>query len=384
MKTIHLFIFLLLSFTVFSQNENDNKKKFGKLKPHYKGYDIFAQKESVYIVRSDIGYYLRVKGNLGTEEKAKINPLHYALADANAYVGFYGGNEQWVGVAIWDEQYSVHDDWEKGDPTGRYYDIGSEEAKNGDFYFAIDPKGLSKQVYVIKENNFYIFNSLKDSESIGGGELPEYIQEMKEYIVAFWAKQEYIYFLVSNEETGPVIYRTKSLYDSEPSITKSAPSVGVKNFLIGGLTAELGGGSSVDWEEVSFAFPFCNNTYLGEIAVPEVTESITIGSLKEKSSSFEKYWEVSSTVSAGVEAGIYSAQMELTSTFGGSSTKTSLQQWSTEETSSIVLGKGINLEQGECINYWQGVMYLNGEKVLTTGIRATNGEKPTEPPVFEW
>ncbi|EAY26901.1 hypothetical protein, partial [Microscilla marina] len=242
----------LISFATFGQS---------KLKPHYKGYDIFSTRKYVYIVRTDLGCFLRAKKLGGSNTtKSEIFPLNEALGNAKHYVGYTNRKgEDSKRCAVWENTYSTHKNF--GDAKGKVKDIGSPLAKNGDHYFALSTEEMGKVVYVIKGFKYYVFKSLSSTKTLNEGVLPKKLQSD---VVAFWGRKKYIYILKNTKERGPLIYRATAsiLNNMKPQLssTVSAPNIGVRNFLIGGLTAKKNGGTSAVWKSVSSAFPFCNDS----------------------------------------------------------------------------------------------------------------------------
>lgn len=365
MKSLLTVVLFLASLAAFGQS---------KLKPHHKGYDIFALDDKIYITRSDIGLYLVTKSFDGTG-KSEIFPLNESLANAEAYVGFRSSGD-WKRCVIRDDSYTMYNKFTS--LKGERKLIGSDLAKNADHYFAKSPEGKSKSVYVIKGSKYHIFDKLSDSKPRKSGDLPKYLQTGD--VVAYWAREKFIYIL-KNTKNGPMVYRTEYLKNQSPSSTVSAPNEAVRNFLIGGLTVK-GSGTRIEWESVHPSFPFCNNGS-GTVAAPKITESITTGVVENYTSSIEKNWSISSTVTTAVGNDIASAQVELTASYGGASVKTNSREWSESNTSSITLDEGKQVAAGTCVGYWQGKMYINEELVMTSGIVYTdNGEKPKGKPNF--
>lgn len=371
-----------------------------KLKPHYKGYDIFAAGGYVYVVRTDIGYVLKAKQLDGSSTaKSKIFPLNEALSNGNGYFGLNrtsGGKLKGTRCVVRDDIYATYKNF--GKTEGKFKKIGSEQAKNGEHYFAVGLKSnrvWPRRIYVIKNNKFYRFKSLADKKpekGYNGVTLTKEAQTdpndstSKDDIVAFWGQSEYIY-MMKNTEYGPLIYRTKDLRKPFTNVV-SAPNNGVRNFLIGGLTAREGGKTSVIWKSVSGAFPFCNTSSdpSSEVAAPKVSESITVGFVKGSTSSIEKNWSVTATV--GVETGglgalVASVHASLSTTYGGASVKTKSREWSTQNTTTVNLDEGKQVKGGKCIGYWQGQMYINDKLVMTTGIYFTDtSDPPANKPKF--
>ncbi|WP_299465714.1 hypothetical protein [uncultured Microscilla sp.] len=382
----HLFVIfactLLASFTAFGQS---------KLKPKYKGYDIFSAGSYVYVVRSDIGYFLRARRLDGASTtKSEIFPLNEALSSGIGYFGLNrisDGKLKGTRCVVRGTMYSTYRNF--GRTKGQFKDIGSEEAQDGDHYFAVGVRKGNKprRIYVIKGNKFYRFKSLKDKKpekGFDGVALPKELQTdstNKDEIVAIWGRSKFIYVL-KNTEFGPLIYRTSDLRKPFSTVV-SAPNDGVRKFLIGGLTAEQGGKTSVVWKSISGAFPFCNTSsnQSSEVAAPKVSETITVGFVKGSTSSIEKNWSITATVgmeTGGLGALVASAHAELSTTYGGASVKTKSKEWSTQNTTTVNLDEGKLVKGGQCIGYWQGQMFINNKLIMTTGIYFTDTKSPPE------
>ena len=388
---------ILTSFTVFGQS---------KLKPHHKGYDIFAAGKYIYIVRSDIGAYLRAKKLDGDNStKSEIFPMNEALRNANHYFGVDKRSKKGKTrrIAIWGTTYTEHKKF--SDPEGTEKTIVSEEARNGNHYFNVKLSSGRQVIYVIKGRKILVFGSLSDSTAITTGLLPD---ELQKDVVAFWGKGKHIYILKNDKERGPLIYKAKRKKSSKPkeknpSISKmlsyeeesyvnweisnviSAPNDGVRNFLIGGLSAVTNGGTAVVWKSISSAFPFCNNSRnpKSRVQAPKHEESIKIGFVEGSTSSIEHNWSVSVNMGYSKEIGpkavgaaVIKKHIELTTEYGGASIKTTSKQWTTENTTTITLDEGKNVWGGKCIGYWQGQILINGKLVMTTGIHFTDNDRP--------
>ena len=385
-----LIVMLAISCTVFGQS---------KLKPHYKGYDIFAAGGYIYVVRTDIGYFLRARQLDGAATaKSKIYPLNEALSNGDGYFGLNRISDnklKGTRCVVRDSIYATYRNF--GKTKGTFKRIGSDKAKNGEHYFAVGVRRGKKarRIYVIKNNKFYRFKSLGDKKPEKGYDGVKLTPEAqtdpndstsKDDIVAFWGQSKYIY-MMKNTEFGPLIYRTTDLRKPFSPVV-SAPNDGVRNFLIGGLTAKQGGKTSILWKSVSGAFPFCNTSSNtgSSVAAPKVSESITVGFVKGSTKSIEKNWSVTSTISVetgGIGALVASAHAELSTTFGGASVKTQSKEWSTQNTTTINIDEGKQVKGGQCIGYWQGQMYINDKLVMTTGIYFTDDKNPPkEKPQF--
>lgn len=397
-NSLALICAVLTSFTVFGQS---------KLKPHHKGYDIFAAGKYIYIVRSDIGAYLKAKKLDGDNStKSEIFPLNEALRNANHYLGVDKRSKKGSTrrVAIWDTSYTEYKKFTE--PKGIEKTL-SERARGGDHYFNVKLSSGRQVTYMVKGKEIFVFGSLSDTV-ISRGYLPE---ELQKDVVAFWGKGRYIYVLKNTKPRGPMIYKYKRKKsskpkDKNPSIGKmlyyetrsyvnwersseiSAPNDGVRNFLIGGLSAVTNGGTSVVWKSISSAFPFCNNSRnpKNRVQAPKHEESITIGFVKGSTSSIEHNWKISTTVGYESEAGIEALKglatavvrkhVELTTEYGGASVKTTSRQWTTENTTTITLDEGKRVGGGQCIGYWQGQILINDKLVMTTGIHFTPNDRP--------
>lgn len=385
---------LLTSFASFGQS---------KLKPHYKGYDIFSAGSYIYVVRTDIGYFLRAKQLDGASTtKSKVYSLNEALSNGEAYFGLNrisqsSGKLKGTRCVVRDSIYATYRNF--GKTKGKFKMIGSKQARGGEHYFAVGVKrskySNNRRIYVIKNNKFYRFKSLADKKPEKGYDGVTLTKEAqtdpndstsKDDIVAFWGQSKYIY-MMKNTEFGPLIYRTTDLRKPFSTVV-SAPNDGVRNFMIGGLTAKQGGKTSVVWKSVSGAFPFCNTSsdQSSTVGAPKVSETITVGFVKGSTSSIEKNWSVTATVgmeTGGLGALVASAHAELSTTYGGASVKTKSREWSTQNTTTINLDEGRQVKGGQCIGYWQGQMYINKKLVMTTGIYFTDTKSPpAEKPVF--
>ena len=195
-----------------------------------KGTDFCGLGNYLYIIRSDLGCYMKVDNAYDPhrEDPVQIYPLHPNCAWGDHYMATPAPNpdKNHFYIISGDDFHIVTDLSTGAAPTivsPQKFKL-HEQCRGGDFYFARD----SDSFYVIKlpknkylHSNGLTYNTLPNSES----NLPVACRECQYY----WASSDHFHFL---KPTGLKYYRTQDLGTTGEVSSINSP---VKTFLRGGL-----------------------------------------------------------------------------------------------------------------------------------------------------
>ncbi|KAM4626539.1 uncharacterized protein O3C94_019585 [Discoglossus pictus] len=308
------------------------------------GVDFFGMNQYYGIVRSDLNCYMKCY-NFNKGEDISIHSLHPSCRGGDHYVAysddlFYiikGNNYRRVSNLSTDDSavvYPLHPNCQGGDhylsAFGNFYIIyRSRGVYHRTTNMNLDEGGVEYSLHPNCQNGLYYFGI-----------------------------SNYYYFVKPHDEWGVQYYRCTNFNKNEGGETFSFhPSI--INFLPGGMALTQGPSYGI-WE--------CLKTISNDSETPIVwTNKITkkVGYEKEKMSSIEHNWKVSSTVSVesgGLTGLIAKAQFSLTAEYGGSSVHTERENWSqatdTEESISLTL------EPKQKMYVWQYQLKLGNQAVL--------------------
>lgn len=318
----------------------------GKIVPKNlaKGVDFCGVGKYYYIVRSDLTCYMR-STNFHRGEDLEVFSLHPACRDGDHYLAhkddlFYiikGNSYRRVTNMNKDEEsiiYTLHPNCQGGDHYLSAFDY---------FYIIYQKRG----VYRRTKN----MNKDEDSEEFT-------LHPNCRNGLYYFGTADYYYFVKPHDEWGIQYLRSTNFNTNENSETFSFhPSV--INFLPGGLGVTKGS-SYGEWS--------CIKTISNDSQTPvEWKKRVTkkIGFEKEKMSSVEHNWKVSSTISAetgGLTALIAKSQFSLTAEYGGSSVNTDKETWS--EATEIEETITATLQPNKKIYIWMYQLGLGKEPVL--------------------
>ncbi|XP_071978380.1 uncharacterized protein [Engystomops pustulosus] len=337
----------------------------GKIVPKTmaKGVDICGVGKYYYIVRSDLGCYMR-STNFNKGENLEIFSLHPACRDGDHYLAhkddlFYiikGNYYRRVKNMNTDEDsvvYTLHPNCQGGDFYLSAWDS---------FYIIY----LSRGVYRKTKN----MNKDEDSE-----EYPLH-PDCKDGLYYF-GTEDYYYFVKPHDEWGIQYVRSTNFHENTNTETFSFhPSV--INFLPGGVGVSKGPAYG-EW--------VCIKTIVNDIKMLEPCQQQIpkkIGYEKEKMSCIEQNWSVTSEVSeetGGLTKAICKSQLSLTAEYGGCSVDTEKEDWS--DATEIKETLDVYLEPDEKTYIWAYQLCLGNDPVLyCSDIRVLDdANPPTEVPL---
>ena len=297
-----------------------------KSAPEARGTDFCGDKNSFYIIRSDVGVYMRCE-DIHAGKDIKIHRLseacrwgdHYLATDSHFYI-IKGDEYRRVTDLSKDEEavvYSLHRNCRGG--SGYYFAFGY-------WYIMFTNRGTYRRVS----------NMNKDEDAV------EYkIHQAFQDGIYFWGTNDYVYCLKQAGKWGVTYHRSTNM-----NLNKDADNVtvheSVLKFLPGGM-AHIHGKVFGNWKEVKCIGNDTNITSEWEKKVKK-----TVGFDRSKMSSIELEWSIEMGVSeeVGIKAqasellkGLCKVQYSLKEKFGGKMVDTEQLKWSvtTEEEETLKL-----------------------------------------------
>ncbi|KAG9466788.1 uncharacterized protein [Eleutherodactylus coqui] len=328
-----------------------------------KGVDFCGVTSNYYIVRSDLGCYMR-SSNFNKGEELEVFSLHPSCRDGDHYLAHKNGSFYII----------------KGTYYRRVNNMNTDEAA---VVYTLHPNCQGGDYYLSAFDSFYIIfqsrgiyrrttNMNKDEEGEDFTLHPNCRNGLY-----YFGVEDYYYFVKPHDQWGIQYVRSKNFNTDENSETFSFhPSV--VNFLPGGISI-IEGPSYGEWK--------CIKTINNDSQTPiEWKKKIAkkIGYDREKMSSIEHNWKVSATISAktgGLTALIVQSQLAMTTEYGGSKVNTEKENWSDateiEETitATIQPRKSIYIWQYELGMGKKPVLFLRDMKILDTS------DPPTDVPL---
>lgn len=322
-----------------------------------RGIDFCGSGDYYYIIRSDLGAYMRSK-NFNEGEDIKIYSLslacqwgdHY-LATSDYYYIIKGNEYRRVTNMNTDHDavvYSLHPNCR----GGNYY-----YSACGNYYIVFADKGVYRRV---------------DNMNTDEGAVEYKIHEAFRDGVYFWGTSDYVYSLKQAVKWGVSYHRTTNMNTDENPVTFSFHE-SVLNFIPGGL-AQTEGKAFGYWQNIK---SFANNT---DVPVNwERTIKKTVGFNRSEMSSIEHNWSIH--LGAEYQSGILSEaickyQFSVKAQYGGKSINSEQQQWSNliEESETLSLQIPPHSE----IYIWQYQMGFGQEKpnLFSPNLEITEDSNP--------
>ncbi|CAH2305357.1 Hypothetical predicted protein [Pelobates cultripes] len=308
------------------------------------GVDFCGVDQYYYIVRSDLGCYMR-STNFNKGEDLVVYSLHFSCRNGDHY------------LAHEDDLFYII----KGTNYRRVTNMNTDE---GAVVYALHPSCRGGDHYLSAFGHFYIIDQSRgvyrkttNMNTYEDGVEYTLHPNCRDGLYYFGVKN-YYYFVKPHDEWGVQYYKCTDFSKDENGESFSINPT-VTNFVPGGL-ALIRGPSFGVWE--------CIKTITNDSQSPITwTNKINkkVGYEKEKMSSIEHNWNVSATVSAetgGLSALVVKSQFSLSTSYGGSSVNTERENWNevteTEETISLTV------KPNEKIYVWQYKLGLGKEAVL--------------------
>ncbi|KAJ6651868.1 hypothetical protein lerEdw1_015973 [Lerista edwardsae] len=322
------------------------------------GVDFFGVDEYYYIIRSDLGCYMR-STNFHEGKDLEVFTLHNSCRGGDHY------------LAHEDDFFYIIKGNDYRRVTNLNKDYGAKVSK-------LHPKCRGGDFYLSSFDHFYIifqskgiYRKVKHLDTAEGA-VDYHLHAKCKNGLYYWGLKNAYYFLKPVDKWGVQYYRTTNFQSNTNAVTYSIHA-DVVNFLPGGLGITHGS-SFGRWE----AFKTITNDLNSPVTW---TKKITkkVGYEKQKMSTIEKNWKVSMSTSAeagGLTAAITKYQFSIASDFGGSQVNTDQEKWS--EATEVEESISVTLQPKETMYVWQYQLGLGKEAVLFC--RSMKFTKTSKPP----
>ena len=327
-----------------------------------RGIDFCATEDDYYIIRSDLGVYMRSE-NFNEGNDIEI----YSLSLACRWGDHYLATEDYFYI-IKGNQYRKVDNMTE-DKHAVVYSL-HPNCRGGSHYYS----AFGEYYIVFADGGFYrrVKNMNTDEDAV------EYsIDQAFQDGLYFWGTTGHVYCLKQADEWGVTYHRSTNMNLDENPDTYSIHE-SVLNFLPGGI-AQTTGKAFGYWHNIKY---FLNET---DAAVDWERSIIkTVGFNRSKMSSIENNWsiEMEAEFQSGplIEA-IFKYQFSLKAKYGGKSVNTEQQQWSDMTKVSETLKLHIKPRSG--VYVWQYQMGFGEEKNLfSPDLEITEDSNPPDEPAL--
>ncbi|XP_053217660.1 uncharacterized protein LOC128399869 [Podarcis raffonei] len=308
-----------------------------------KGIDFCGVDKYYYIVRSDLGCYLR-STDFHAGKDLEIFGLHNSVRGGDHY------------LADKDDFFYII----KGNSYRRVTNLNADSdsvvytlhrnCQNGDHYFSFD-----KYFYIIfKKRGWYrrVTNMHTDQNAI---EATIYAT-LKDGLY-YWGIKDKIYLVKPNNKWGVEFYRVEDMLGKNPSTISFHANV--LNFLPGGVSINHGKAFGV-WQPVKTVR---NDAKISVAWEQQITKKV--GYSKKEMHSMEHNWRVSSSVKVGAEGLtklLLTAQFSLSAQYGGKSIDSTEETWS--DATDVSEKVSFTLPPNTNIYFWQYKLGLGKDDVL--------------------
>jgi len=298
-----------------------------------RGIDFCGVGEYYYIVRSDVGVYLRSK-NFNTGDDLVIYQLHSACRWGDHYLAYKSDLFYIIKGASYRRTSNMN-----SDEGGVVYGL-HKNCQGGSYYYS----AFDKFYIMFPSRGLYrsVTNMESDADAVEWSINTNYMDG-----IYFWGTEDYVYCLKQPGDWGVSYHRSKSMQSDEGSGTLSV-NANVVNFLPGGI-AETNGKAFGYWQLLkSF-----NNDSHTEVHW-ERTIKKTVGFHKSEMSSIEQDWNIhlgASYNSGALTAAFCKYQFSLDAEYGGKKVNTTSQDWN--ETTEVSEKLSLNIKAGEAAYVWQ-------------------------------
>ncbi|XP_053216183.1 uncharacterized protein LOC128398944 [Podarcis raffonei] len=339
-------ILLLLLACLYEQGLSapNPKEVHGILpKSKTKGVDFCGVDKYYYIVRSDLGCYLR-STNFNEGKDLDIFGLHNSVRGGDHY------------LAHSDDLFYVI----KGDSYRRVTNLNTDSdsvvstlhpnCQNGDHYFSHD-----KYFYIIFKKKGVYRRVTNMHEDLNVVQKP--LHPKAKDGLYYWGIKDHIYLVKPNSKWGVEYYRMDDFSNANPSTFSFHASV--LNFLPGGVSINHGKAFGV-WQPVK---TFSNNAKISAAWEQQIVKKV--GYEKKEMHSMENNWKVSSSVTVGAEGLtklLLTAQISLTAEYGGTKIDSKDEVWS--DATEVSEKVSFTLPPNTNIYFWQYKLGLGKSDIL--------------------
>ena len=327
-----------------------------------RGIDFCATEDHYYIIRSDLGVYMRSE-NFNEGNDIEI----YSLSLACQWGDHYLATEDYFYI-IKGNQYRKVDNMTE-DKHAVVYSL-HPNCRGGSHYYS----AFGEYYIVFADGGFYrrVKNMNTDEDAV------EYsIDQAFQDGLYFWGTTGHVYCLKQADEWGVTYHRSTNMNLDENPDTYSIHE-SVLNFLPGGI-AQTTGKAFGYWHNIKY---FLNET---DAAVDWERSIIkTVGFNRSKMSSIENNWsiEMEAEFQSGplIEA-ISKYQFSLKAKYGGKSVDTDQQQWS--DTTEVSETLKLHIKPRSEMYVWQYQMGFGEEKNLfSPDLAITEDSNPPDEPAL--
>jgi len=297
-----------------------------------RGIDICASKKYVYIIRSDLGLYMRTTSiNQGSD--MEVFKLHDALAWGDGYM--LDDKGKWFYIVKGDTIHYCKD--LTSDKDGKTKTLLSPY-QGGDYYFCGE-----STFYVLFGSSFRSTDNMYKHSRYDWGSMASAFNDG----IYFWCQQSCINCLVQPGEWGPTY-----TYNYNPVTTGARTgntiSMDVVNFLPGGV-AQSNGKSYGNWQLLKSQANDLDSSYDWTYHI-----GLQAGFNYSVMSSITNSWNINAN--ASMDSGTLTKllcqfQFSLDVQYGGSKTNTTSADWNVLGTIDSTIEKTI--QPGEAVYVWQ-------------------------------
>ncbi|KAK9970043.1 hypothetical protein ABG768_028182 [Culter alburnus] len=327
-----------------------------------KGTDICGAGENIYIIRSDLGCYMKTS-NLNSGSDISISSLHPACKDGDHYLSDSDGYFYIIKGKKYRRVKNLSTDSEAEVDTLHPHFQGGDHylTKFGYFYVIFQGQGTFRRTSSLKEGS-YAVNNLDPNLRNG---------------LYYWGMPNHCYFLKPGSEWGVQFCCSTYLRKDECTAVYSVHP-DVVNFLPGGLSVTKGPSFGI-WENIK---TISNDSNTPVTWARKITKKV--GWNKETMTQITHNWKIAASVS--IETGalaklITNVQVSLSAEYGGSHVSTENESWNemTEEEEQL----SFELKPKESVYLWQYKLGLGEEQVLfCRDLKITSDPNPpTEVPL---
>ncbi|KAK7137477.1 hypothetical protein R3I94_013203 [Phoxinus phoxinus] len=327
-----------------------------------KGVDICGSRYNYFIIRSDLGCYMR-----SSDFKQGSDISIYALHPSCQYGDHYFGDYNWFYII-------------KGDDCRRVTDLTADSDSS---VFTLHPNCRGGDHYLSGFGWFYIIFQDKGiyrrtddlTNDYNSTEFPLH-PNCKDGLY-YWGLPFHYYFLKPTSKWAVEYYKGND-FEKDSCVAVYSVHPDVLNFLPGGLSITIGPAFG-RWVNIRYAN---NDTPSTMIWKRTVTKKV--GYNKEKMSQMTHNWNISASTtisSGGLEGLISQRQFSLTAEYGGSSVNAEKENWNEETTVEEEIT--CELKPNESLYVWQYQLGFGSEPVLfCKDLKVTNKpDPPTEVPL---
>ena len=336
--------------------------------PRGKGIDICGMTSYQYVIRSDIGYYMRAYHLRDEEKGLQIFPIHPSCSKGDHY---FATTEGYMYIICGNECRRLDHGPEAlmNDSNPEVFTI-NPDCLGGSFYLA-QREGL---FYIVYAHGVYLeVNDLRYSKYNSKYTKKRRLADECRGGLYYFATEGFFYVLKQvHPKWGLQYHRTRDLStNSEPRTFSVCRAV--CGFVPGGL-AFLKGAVCARWE-----FVCATDSYIDDVK-EEYMQVHKVGYRKQICSEIEHSWKVKFGGAGEHEHSLITMLLkaELSLEYGGCLKQTKSEDWSEEVTFTKKLAYSV--PYGKSVYVWQLVFGLGSEDILFSRRTAVT-ETPKPPPL---